>query len=102
MPRVEREPRTVRILDWNLLHARTHNDRCVVVVPRTFEAVRSDVVALQEVKAPLGSTSPDVSLLRNHTVGVAGTVWKPSLRDATRARIGAPYEPIPSERNTAQ
>jgi endonuclease/exonuclease/phosphatase family metal-dependent hydrolase len=40
---------TVRILNWNLLHARKDNDRRLEVVARALAAEQPDVVALQEV-----------------------------------------------------
>jgi endonuclease/exonuclease/phosphatase family metal-dependent hydrolase len=39
----------VRVLDWNILHARKDNDRRLEVVARALEAEQPDVVALQEV-----------------------------------------------------
>ena len=41
--------RTVRIVNWNLLHARRDNDRRLEVVARTLETEQPEVVALQEV-----------------------------------------------------
>jgi endonuclease/exonuclease/phosphatase family metal-dependent hydrolase len=41
--------RTVRVLNWNILHARKDNDRRLDVVARALEAEQPDVVALQEV-----------------------------------------------------
>ena len=41
--------RTVRIVNWNLLHARKDNDRRLEIVARTLETEQPDVVALQEV-----------------------------------------------------
>src|SRR5215831_3899492 len=41
--------RTVRILNWNLLHHRRDNDRRLEVVARALEAEQPDMVALQEV-----------------------------------------------------
>jgi endonuclease/exonuclease/phosphatase family metal-dependent hydrolase len=40
---------TVRIVNWNLLHARKDNDRRLEVVARALEAEQPDIVALQEV-----------------------------------------------------
>jgi endonuclease/exonuclease/phosphatase family metal-dependent hydrolase len=41
--------RTVRVLNWNLLHARRDNDVRLEIVARALEAEQPDVVALQEV-----------------------------------------------------
>ena len=41
--------RTVRILNWNLLHHRRDNERRLEVVARALEAEQPDMVALQEV-----------------------------------------------------
>jgi endonuclease/exonuclease/phosphatase family metal-dependent hydrolase len=41
--------RTVRVVNWNLLHARKDNDRRLAVVARILEHEQPDVVALQEV-----------------------------------------------------
>ena len=43
------DKRTVRVLAWNLLHARKDNNARLEIVARTLEAERPDVVALQEV-----------------------------------------------------
>jgi endonuclease/exonuclease/phosphatase family metal-dependent hydrolase len=40
--------RMVRVLDWNLLHARKDNEARLEVVSRMIESERPDVVALQE------------------------------------------------------
>lgn len=41
--------RTVRVANWNILHARKDNDRRLELVGRILEAEQPDVVALQEV-----------------------------------------------------
>src|SRR5262247_352842 len=43
--------RTVRVLDWNLLHAWRDNRTRLEVIARMLEAEQPDVVALQEVSA---------------------------------------------------
>jgi endonuclease/exonuclease/phosphatase family metal-dependent hydrolase len=48
-PRTGDGKRTVRVLDWNLLHARKDNDKRLEIVARALEGERPDVVALQEV-----------------------------------------------------
>src|SRR5262245_15098009 len=41
--------RTVRVLDWNLLHARRDNNARLEIVAKALEIERPDIVALQEV-----------------------------------------------------
>ncbi len=44
----ETAKRMVRVLDWNLLHARKDNEARLEVISRMIESERPDVVALQE------------------------------------------------------
>jgi endonuclease/exonuclease/phosphatase family metal-dependent hydrolase len=88
--------RTVRVLDWNLLHARRDNDKRLEIVARTIEAEQPDVVALQEVSESWVLRRPNRAKLLAKRLGFAwqyrGTngvprVWEEGLAVLARRTI---------------
>jgi endonuclease/exonuclease/phosphatase family metal-dependent hydrolase len=73
--------RTVRVLNWNLLHARKDNDTRLEIVARALEAEQPDLVALQEVSQSWFLRRPNRAEVLARRLGFA---WK------YRATNGAP------------